>query len=45
MQAFTADGKLVSIWPAPNNAPDIYQDAAGPIYVAVQVPRMRQFAP
>ena len=42
---FTADGKLVSIWPDPYKPADIYQDAAGPIYVTVQVPRMRQFAP
>ena len=42
---FTANGKLVSVWPDLYRLMDIYQDAAGLIYVTDQVPRMGQFAP
>jgi peptidylglycine monooxygenase len=45
VQVFSADGTLLAIWPDLYKPMDIYQDAAGLIYVTDQVPRMSQYAP
>lgn len=45
VQVFSADGKLVAIWPDLYKPMDIFQDAAQRVYVTDQVPRLSQYAP
>jgi peptidylglycine monooxygenase len=45
VQVFGADGGLVAIWGDLYKPMDIYQDAAGLVYVTDQVPRLSQYAP
>lgn len=45
VQVFTAEGELVDIWPDLYQPMDLFQDAAGHIYVTDKVPRLSQYAP
>ena len=45
VQVFTADGNLLDIWPDLYQPMDIFQDAAGHVFVTDKVPRLSQYTP
>jgi peptidylglycine monooxygenase len=45
VQVFSAEGILLSIWSDFYHPMDIFQDAAGAIYVTDQIPRLSQLSP
>ena len=45
VQVFTAEGNLLDIWPDLYQPMDIFQDAAGHVFVTDKVPRLSQYTP